>query len=155
MPDNSRFVHVTNPDEPVPLATVLQEQSQLRVLSLDGSFRFLLSEWQLNEDSTQDRIQRIASCVTKLEFLACYRHILTLDGTLNVQSLQCGHSRTAERSPAPTKIQWQQRSHQFLMVRGSTSDSSEPQQDCYRHRVLCGNDPHPGSCGARHKLTRI
>lgn len=72
MPYNSRLVHVANPDEPVPLATVLKEESQLQLFNDDGSFKFLLCEWQLNEDGTQGRIERVASCVTKLESLAYF-----------------------------------------------------------------------------------
>ncbi|KAM5348930.1 hypothetical protein ACJ41O_008753 [Fusarium nematophilum] len=56
---NSRFVHVADPDDAVPLATVLQDETRLQLYSHDGSIKFLLCEWQLSEDGTQDQSQLI------------------------------------------------------------------------------------------------
>ncbi|KAK2684822.1 hypothetical protein QWA68_016319 [Fusarium oxysporum] len=74
----SRFLSIADADEHLPLATVLQEAGRLRLISHEGSVSFLLGDWQLQGQEDDDSC--VAECVTKLESLACSRHLLTLAG---------------------------------------------------------------------------
>ncbi|KAK7397937.1 hypothetical protein QQX98_012691 [Neonectria punicea] len=75
---DSRFLRVADAGERLPLATVQQEASRLRLLSHEGSVSFLLGDWQLQGEKVDDDC--VAECVTKLESLARSRHLLTPEG---------------------------------------------------------------------------